>query len=170
MGAKKYISLLAGKLTQVAATIISTGVANDGDLVALDTTGKLDMSVMPVGIGADVKVLECTEGLNAGVYVNIYDSGGGVEKVRLADNSNSRVAHGFVKTVYTTGQMATVYFEGGNSDLSSLTPGSRYYLGAAGAATATPPAAPAAQIHQFLGVAVSTTEINTDIDDVIVLA
>jgi hypothetical protein len=168
MAAKSYITLLAGKLKYLAATVISTGVANDGDIVALDSTGKLDPSVLPVGVGPDVKVAEASENLGAGAYVNFWNDGG-VTKVRLADNSNSRDAHGFVLDSFTTGQMATVYFEGPNTDLASLTPGSRYYLGAAGAVTATPPSAPSAQIHQFLGISVDTTTINTDIDDCIVL-
>lgn len=166
MAAKKYIALIAGKLKQVAATVTSTGAPNDGDLVALDSTGKLDPSVLPVGVGPDVKVVECSENLSPGQYVNIYDDGG-TEKCRLADNTNGRDAHGFVKASFTTGQNATVYFEGPNDDLSGLTAGTRYYLGAAGAATATPPSAPTAQIHQFLGVGIDANTINTDIDDCI---
>lgn len=166
MAAKKYIQLLNGKLAQKQATVVSTGVANDGDIPALDSTGKLDVSVLPTGVGPDVVILAATENLAAGSYVNIWDDAG-TAKARLADNSNSRDAHGFVKDAVTSGSNATVYFEGGNDDLSGLTPGARYYLGTAGAATVTPPVAPAAQISQLVGVAINTTTINTDIDDCI---
>jgi hypothetical protein len=43
------------------------------------------------------------------------------------------------------------------------------YLGTAGNPTHTVPATPGSVIHQFLGIAISATEINTDIEDAIVL-
>lgn len=166
MAAKKYIELNAGKLKQKQATIISTGAPNDGDLVALDSTGKLDPTVLPIGVGPDVAVLLASENIGAGKYVNIWDDAG-TPKARLADNSNGRDAHGFLKDAVTSGNNATVYFEGPNDDLSGLTPGARQYLGTAGGVTETPPVSPAANISQFVGIAVSATVINTDIDDCI---
>lgn len=163
--AKKYIELLNGKLATKEATVISTGVSNAGDIPALDSTGKLDATVLPVGVGPDVKALVATEDLTTGDYVNIWNDGG-VEKVRLADFSNGRDAHGFVKAAFLTGATAIVYFEGPNDGLSGLTPGARYYLDTAGGATVTPKTT---GIHQFLGIAVDVNTINTDIDDCIVL-
>ena len=121
---------------------------------------------MPVGISPDVKAMVASEGLNAGSYINIY-SNAGVQNARLADASNDRPAHGFVKNAFLTGETASIYFEGANDDLAGLTVGARYYLGTAGLATITPRTA--AGLHQFLGIAISTTEINTDIDDEIVI-
>ncbi len=169
MAAKKFLRNVAGKITEIVATVISTGAANDGDIPALDSTGRLDVSVLPVGVGPDVKVVLASEALVAGDYVNIYNNGG-TPNVRKADNSNSREAHGFVKTAVSNGANATVYFEGPNDALSSLTVGARYFLNTAGAVTTTAPSAPAAQISQLVGIAVDATTINTDIDDVIVLA
>jgi hypothetical protein len=166
--ADKYQTLQGGREKMIEATVVSTGVSQAGDIVALGADGKLDESVLPLGIAADVKVLEATEALTAGKYVNIWNDGG-VEKVRLADATNDRPAHGFVKDAFSIGQNATVYFEGGNSDLSGITAGTRYYLGAAGAATATVPALPTVVIHQFLGVGIDATTVNTDIADEIVL-
>jgi hypothetical protein len=168
--ADKLIQLVNGKLTQVEATVSSTGAPNAGDAVALDGSGKLDVSVLPVGVGPNVKVLLASENIAAGRYVNIYDNTG-TPNVRLADNSNSREAHGYLKDAVTSGGNATVYFEGTNDDLSGLTPGARQYLSTAGQATATPPTfGGGAQISQLVGLAVSATEIDTDIDDVVVLA
>jgi hypothetical protein len=170
MAAKKYLGLIAGKITQVVATIVSAGAGNDGDLVALDSSGKLDVSVLPTGVGPNVKVILASENIGAGKYVNIYDDAG-TTKVRLADNSNSRETHGFLLDAVTSGNNATVYFEGTNNDLSGLTSGARQFLGTAGGVTATPPTlAGGAQISQLVGTAISTTEIDTDIDDLIVLA
>lgn len=171
MAAKTFTRLENGKLKSQKAIISSTGAANDGDLIALDSTGRIDPSVLPVGVGPDIKVIEATEALNAGDYVNIFNDGG-TEKVRLADNSNSRDAHGFVKDAASIAANASVYFEGPNDDLSGLTPGQRVYLGTAGQIISVPldPNTEGGKIHQFLGIAIDATTVNTDIDDCILLA
>jgi hypothetical protein len=168
--ADKPIQLVNGKLTQVEGTVVSAGAGNAGDIPALDSSGKLDVSVLPTGVGPNVKVILASENIGAGKYINIYDNAG-TENVRLADNSNSREAHGFLLDAVTSGNNATVYFEGTNNDLSGLTPGARQYLGTAGGVTATPPTfGGGAQISQLVGIAISPTEIDTDIDDCVVLA
>lgn len=163
--AQKFITLVTGRESLKEATVTSAGAGNAGDIPALDSTGKLDLTVMPVGIAPDVKVMEATEALNAGSYVNIYNASG-TQKCRLADKTSDRPAHGFVKDAVLSAANATIYFEGSNDDLSALTPGTRMYLGTAGAATATPASS---GIHQFLGIAISATEINTDIAEEIVI-
>lgn len=168
--ADKPIQLVNGKLTQVEGTVVSAGAGNAGDIPALDSNGKLDVSVLPTGVGPNVKVILASENIGAGKYVNIYDNAG-TPNVRLADNSNSREAHGFVKDAVTSGNNATVYFEGTNDDLSGLTIGSRQFLATAGGVTATPPTfGGGAQISQLVGTSISATEIDTDIDDCVVLA
>lgn len=168
--ADKPIQLVNGKLTEVEGTVVSVGAGDAGNIPALDSNGKLDVSVLPTGVGPNVKVILASENIGAGKYVNIYDNAG-TPNVRLADNSNSREAHGFVKDAVTSGNNATVYFEGTNDDLSGLTIGSRQFLGTAGGVTATPPTfAGGAQISQLVGTAISATEIDTDIDDCVVLA
>jgi hypothetical protein len=159
--AQKFKTLQNGRDALKEASVVSSGVANAGDIPALDSTGRLDPSVLPVGIGADVKVMEATEDLAAGQYVNIFLSGG-IQKARLADASNDRPAHGFVKEAFLTGASATIYFEGANDDLASLTIGARYYLQTGGAVSSSPRTT---GLHQFVGIAISATEINTDIDD-----
>ena len=167
--ADKYQTLdtTTGKRKLVEGTVTSTGVAQAGDIVALDAAGKLDISLLPVGVAADVKLVTVSTGvtLAAGDYVNFWDNTG--EEVRLADHSNNRPAHGFVLAGYTAGQTATVYFEGANTALSGLTPGARQYLDTNGDATETPKTT---GLHQLLGVAISATEINTDIQDCITIS
>lgn len=170
MPAKKYLSHAAGRLQEVQATVTSAGAGDDGKILALDATGKLDNSVMPVGIGADTATIAASENLAAGDYVNIWDSTGA--KVRKADAATSgKEANGFVLAAVTSGANATVYFEGQNTQKTGLTPGARQYLSAAtpGATTATPPAA-AGNVVQLLGVAVSATSISTEIEDGLILA
>ncbi len=167
--ADKNIQLVSGKLTEVEATVVSAGAGNAGEVVALDSTGRLDNSVLPVGVGADTKIIEASENIGAGKYVNIFDDAG-TAKIRLASNDSGRDAHGFLKDAVLSAANGTVFFEGPNDDLTGLTIGARYYLSTAGGVTATPPTSPGATISQFVGIAVSATEINTDIDDCGVLA
>jgi hypothetical protein len=168
--AQKPLQLVNGKITQVEATVVSAGAGDAGEVVALDSTGKIDVSVLPVGVGPNVKVILASENIGAGKYINIFDDAG-TPKVRLADNSNSREAHGFLLDAVVAAANATVYFEGTNNDLSGLTAGARQFLGTAGGVTATPPTfAGGATISQLVGSAISATEIDTDIDDCIVLA
>lgn len=172
MAAKSFLRLVAGKIQAIQAVVVSAGAANDGDVIALDATGRIDNSVLPVGVGPDVSQIEVEDasGLSAGDYVNVFDNGG-TTKVRLADNSNGRGAHGFVKASFADAATATVYFEGPNTDLSGLVAGTRIFLGTAGDVISTPlaPITDTGKISQLLGVAMSPTEVNTDIDDCIQL-
>jgi hypothetical protein len=168
--ADKYIYNNQGTLAEKEATVVSTGPGDAGKIVALDATGRLDSSVMPVGIGADVKVLLAAENLAAGDFVNIFNDGG-VAKVRKADATTvGKEANGFVLSAVTAGGYATVYFEGTNNQLSGLTPGLMYFLSTvAGSVTSTPPSG-SGNIVQKVGRALSATEINFEPSDPIVLA
>lgn len=168
MAANKYQTLVGGRDTLVAATQASTGASNANQIVALDESGKLDVTLLPVGVGPDVATILASEALVAGDYVNIYNNAG-TPNVRKADATNDRPAHGFVRDAVSMSANAVVYFEGPNDDRSGLTPGSRYYLAASGGVTATAPATPTYVISQFVGIAVDATTINTDIDDEVVL-
>ena len=169
--ADRYQTLDNGCKKLTEATTASTGVAEAGDIIALDGTGKIDISLLPNGIGADVKVLEAFENIDAGDFVNIFDDGG-TPKIRKADNSNDREADGFVLNAISAAATGTVYFEGGNTALAGLTPGDRYYLSTAGDVTSTPvdpDVAAAGTLHQYLGKASSSTEICVEMDDKVVL-
>jgi hypothetical protein len=170
MAAKKYLSHAAGRIQEVQATVTSAGAGDDGKIVALDATGKLDNSVMPAGIGADTALIAASENLAAGDFVNVWNSAG--VKVRKADASVSgKEAHGFVLSAVTSGNNATVYFEGTNTQVTGKTVGARQYLSAAtpGATVETAPSA-SGNVVQFLGVATSATTLATEMEDGIILA
>lgn len=169
MAANKYIALVSGRLRETAATVTSSGAGDDGKIVALNSSGRLDNSVMPVGIGEDTKVLPATENLSAGNLVNIW-SNAGTFGVRKADATVAgKEAHGFVLTSVTSGQDASVYLEGTITGLTGLSSG-RYYLSTtAGEATPVPPTASGAVV-QYIGSAVSATEITFEPADGVILA
>ena len=165
----KYIALVNGQLAQKEASATSTGASDAGKIPALAGDGRLDPSVMPTGVGADLTVRPATEALAAGDLVNLYDASG-TPSARKADASNGRRAHGFVKDAVTSGANASVYLEGTISGKTGLTAGAPAYLAAtAGALTATPPAT-AGQIVQEVGVAISATEVTFEPQSPITLA
>lgn len=169
--ADKYLYNNQGQITEKEATVTSSGSADAGKIVALDSTGRLDNSVMPVGVGADTATIAASEALAAGDFVNIWNDAG-TAKVRKADASTSgKEANGFVLSAVTSGNNATVYFEGSNTQLSGLTPGTIYFLSDAtpGGVTTTAPSG-TGKIVQKVGRSTSATTINFEPSDPIVLA
>lgn len=158
------INATSGREQLVTALETTTGAPDANKIIQTTTDGKIHLSLMPVGIGPDTTVVLASEDLSAGDYVNIWNDAG-TPKARLADASNTRPAHGYVKSAFLTSANATVYFEGANDGQTGLTPGARYFLGTAGNATITVPVSPASNLHQFLGIAINATTINTDIAD-----
>ena len=170
--ADKYISFdrTTGRLKEKEATVTSSGASDAGKIVALGSDGKLDSSVMPAGYGEATISLPAYEDLSAGDFVNIFDDGG-TTKVRKADASSNKPAHGYVLDSVTSGNNVTVHFDGHNTQLTGLTPGKYYFLSATtpGGVSDTPPNT-AGHIAQRLGVAISDTTIDVEIDDPIELA
>lgn len=169
MAAKKFLRLIAGRITEIAGIVTSAGAGNDGDFPVLDATGKLSTTMMPVGVVADNKSVVSSESLTAGDLVNIWDSTG--IKVRKADaTAVGKEADGFVLAGVTAPAEALVYFEGTNNVLSGLTLGARYYLNTvAGGVVATTPPTGSGNVVQYIGRAISTTELTFEPTDGVVL-
>ena len=169
MAAKKLLRLIGGVITDVMGVQTSAGAANAGDIVALDDTGRLDNSMMPVGIGADTASITASEGLAAGDWVNIWNDTG-TAKVRKADATTAgKEVHGFVLSAVTSGNPATVYFEGTNTQVTGQTPGPVYLQTTAGTGGTTIPSA-SGNVVQQIGVAVSATAVNFERNAPVVLA
>lgn len=108
MAAPRYQTLVTGVKRLIAAITTSAGAADAEKIVATNTTGRLDDSIMnaaetgasivvkskadgtldpslmPTGIGADTASIVASEALAAGDFVNVW-SDVGVAKVRKAD-------------------------------------------------------------------------------------
>lgn len=167
--ADKYQSLINGRETMVEATVESLGASSAGEILALDNFGKISISVLPTGVGPSVQVVEASENLDAGDFVNIFDDVG-TAKVRKASSDNDRRAVGYVLEATTAPATATVYFEGRNDQLTGLTAGQRIYLDTAGNIQTTAPSLAGGDvIHQYLGKALSATTMDVEIADEIVL-
>lgn len=168
--AKKYLKQNVGALTEVEATVISAGAGNAGDIPALDTTGKLDNSVMPVGAATETDQITATEALSAGDFVNIYGATG--VKCRKADATTAdKEANGFVLAAVLLNATATVFrISQTNTQLTGMTPGKKQFLATtAGGRTEIAPSA-SGNVVQQLGIAKSATELIFAPNDPIVLA
>jgi hypothetical protein len=154
----KYITNNAGQLTEVATITTSAGAGDSGKIVGLDSAGKFDVSVMPVGIGADTATITASEALVAGDFVNIWNSTGA--KVRKADATTAgKEAHGFVLAAVSNGAAATVYFEGTNTQVTGLTAGKLFLSTTPGQAVSTAPSA-SGNVVQVVGFATAPTAMN----------
>lgn len=169
--AQKFFRNLAGIQTELEALVTSVGVGSAGQIVATDSTGKLDISLMPVGVGAEVSIIATSESLTAGNFVNIHNSSGA--KIRKADaTALGKEAVGFVLANVTAPANATVYpVSNKNTALSALTVGAKYWLSTTpGGVTDTAPSG-SGNVVQLLGIAESATEmIFTNLGGIYVLA
>lgn len=125
-----------------------------GSLSVTGSLGVLGSSLVTSGSGFYVASLTASEALSAGDYVNI--SVGGVRKA--SSDNQARQAHGFVNAAYSSTNPVTVLQSGLNNYVSGLTAGSRYFLSASGAESATPTTR-TGSISQEIGVAISPTAI-----------
>lgn len=169
MPASKFLALVSGRIREVIATVTSSGAADDGKIVALDNTGRLDNSVMPVGIGTETKNIQASENLAAGDLVNIWDSAGEFRARKADATTVGKEAHGFVLTNITSGNTANVFLEGTITGLSGLTPGRKYLSTTPGQSTSTAPST-SGNVVQGVGVAVSATELTFEPTEGVVLA
>lgn len=157
--AQKFMSLISGVKTMIEAITSSAGAGDAGKIIGLDGTGKLPVSMLPTGVGAETKIVPASEDLADGDFVNIwYDTD--TVKARKADASSpGKQADGFVMASVTSGQNATVYLEGTNSHVTGYTGGDSIYLSATpGQGTVTAPST-TGYICQQIGISLSSTEI-----------
>lgn len=154
----KFLENNGGQIREVQPVTTSAGAADASKLAQLDATGKWDITLMPSGIGVPTVSLTASETLAAGDVVNVWNDSG-TAKVRKADCSNGRRAHGYVLSGASSNTSATVYVQDNLTGLSGLTPGAAYYLSTTGAISTTAPTT-SGQISQEIGTAISTTVIS----------
>lgn len=167
--ADKYIALLTGMEQEVEGTVTGGTAGQAGKIPALDATGRIDPTLMPVGIVADTYSGTAFETLSAASPFVYVRPDGQVANASAASGGNPTI--GFVLANVATAGTALVYFEGRVTGLSGLTVGTRYYLSdtTPGGLTATPVSG-TGKLHQYLGRAVSATTLAFEADDHIVRA
>lgn len=166
--ADKYVYNNAGTLTERVALTTSAGAGDAGKIPGLDASGRIDLSMMPTGLGPDTATITASEALAAGDLINVWNSTGA--KARKADATVAgKDAHGFVLSAVASSAIATVYFEGTNTQVTGLTPGVQFLSATPGAATGAAPSAPG-NVVQRVGFATSPTALNFQSNVPVVLA
>lgn len=152
----KFLKVGATGVAEEATVATSAGAGDSGKVPNLDSSGKIDISFMPTGVGGDTQTLTAGETLSAGNLVYVNGSG----SVLKADASAaSKEAVGFVLAGITNAASGTVYFGSGViTGLTGLTAGSAYYLSDStpGGVTTTVPSG-SGKIVQRVGRAISST-------------
>jgi hypothetical protein len=143
-----------GTLDPTVVNASATGGA--GKIVQYGSDGRLSKAVMPAGYEQTGILYVAAEALAAGDSVNVHTAGG-LAKVRKADASTNKEAHGFVDQAYTNGATGVmVLSQGVNTNASGLTPGARVYQSSTpGLATTALPSDTA--MWQVIGQAVDAT-------------
>jgi hypothetical protein len=156
MSGDLYLKNNAGRISEQAAVQTSSGVANAGNIAALDSSGHFDITLLPTSVGAETISLPASENLTAGNLVNIW-SNAEVTSLRKADATTAgKEADGYVTANVTSGQNGTIYLEGVNAALTGLTIGIIYFLDTiAGGVTSTAPSA-SGNVNQTVGKATAT--------------
>jgi hypothetical protein len=157
MAVPKFIQNVLGRLKETAAVTTSTA----DSIPALDGTGRLNINMMPVGVGASTQSLVTSENLASGDFVNIYNNTG-TPTARKADaTTNGKPAHGFVLAATTSPASATVYLGGINTavTVAATNAGAYVWLNTtAGGFTLTAPST-AGNLVQILGTVTAANTI-----------
>lgn len=166
--ADKYISLGANGAQEVEATTSSAGASSAGKIPALDTGGRLDQSMMPVGVTPDTHTGTAFEAIAAGAFVYVRSDG---QVANASAAAGGTAADGFVLAASASGANAVVYFEGRNTARTGMTAGTPYFLSdsVAGSITATAPTG-VGKLYQIVGKAVTATAMTTEMSAPVIRA
>jgi len=169
----KFIKINSVGSFEEEETAAVGGASSANKVPALDGDGKLELTMMPSGIGADTDEIVTSEIIAAGDFVNIWNDGGTAKVRRASADVIGKRAHGFVLSGFASGATALVYYEGPNNQVSGLTPGATYFLDHANPGKVIVAASlsfTSGHIVQEVGVVVNATKINVEISKPIVRA
>lgn len=159
MPIQRVVQFLNNKYQEYVAKDVSAGVGDAGHLVALNSFGQIDNTMMPTGILAEVGTALASEALTAGNFVQVYNNAG-VPNVRRADASTvGKQANAFVLSSFASGATATVYVAGINNAVTGQVAGPVFLGTTPGGVQTTAPTV-AGQVAQQLGEAISATAIS----------
>jgi hypothetical protein len=109
-------------------TLLNAATTGNNKVLMTNGSGQIDTSVLPTGVGPDTASVVTSENIGAGSLVNIYNNAG-TSTCRKADaTAEGKETSGFVLATTTSGQNATVYFEGRITGLSGMTPGAYQFM------------------------------------------
>jgi len=161
MATKKFLKIGSTGLPSEEGALTTSAGAGDADkIVQTNSSGVLDITLMPAGIGANTRTVTAGETLAAGDLIYIAAAG---TAFKADANAEGKEAIGFVLAGISSAATGTAYFGSQTiSGLSGLTVGSRYFLSNAtpgGIALYSALTFATADIVQEVGRALSTTEL-----------
>lgn len=162
MAVQKFLTwanAAGNQIKEILALVVSTGSSDAGKVVATGADGRLDMTLMPTGIGASTTSAVASEALDAGAQVNIYDNAGVITARNANSTDGTKLSHGFVLSAVASGSTATIYLDGEDTGLTGLTTGSEYFLSTTSGAIATTPPSSSGNVVQSVGYAISPTTL-----------
>lgn len=164
----KFLAWITGRLTEVQPITTSAGAGDASKMIQTDSNGLLDASLMPSGITADQITANANGTISAKDLVYM-EAAGTIARASGAAAGNQ--AMGWATSSVTTGQPVTMQLEGKISGLTGLTAGSRYYLSdvTPGGLLIAPGPSGSGKLAQYVGSALSTTVLNFEPDDAVLL-
>lgn len=166
----KYLKLSLGDTVEETSLPSSAGTSSAGRIPELDPSGRLDMTMMPVGVGLDVTFTTAGEALSAGDFV-YFDTQG--RALRADATTVTKAAQGFTTTGVIMGANVNIYYNESNTGVTGLTPGISYFLsGLNPGKMVTSDSLPigTGKIIQRLGFAQTATSLHSAIKTPIILA
>lgn len=161
----KFFDWINGKLQLITPGVISAGAGDAAKMFQTDSNGKWDQSLMPSGIAPDQKTANANGTISAKDMIYMEAAG---TWARASAASGGNEATAWAVNGASTGQPVTGQDEGIIGGFAGLTPGAAYYLSDAtpgGIMIAPGPVtALTGKIGQYVGSALSATELNFEPD------
>jgi hypothetical protein len=155
----KYLAVGTNNIpTETTPNTTSAGSADANKLVALNSSGLIDTSMLPT---SSAVTRTASEAISAGALISEWNNSGTIN-VRNADNSTYKPAHGYAPSAISSSGSGSVYLFNGPAitGLTGLTVGGECFLGTAGAITQTAPAQGSGSLLQKVGVAATATSMD----------
>lgn len=147
-----FLDAHPGGVTIASESEARAGTNDTRMMTPLKTKQAIDEFASQAGIAT-----EAGEDLTAGDFVYIYGDAGVTKSMKASPDGEHTI--GFVLESVLAGESVSVISVGVNPNLSGLTPGTRYYLGASGGVTTSQPDARSGDLFQLLGMAISSTSL-----------
>lgn len=166
--ADKYLKrdATSGQIQEVEATDVSAGAGDAGEVVALNSNGLIDASMLA---NANV-MITATAGVNLAAGDLVYIDSSGEVQLATAGAMAPFAACGFVLAAVTATNPADVFFEGIIPGFMGLTVGGRVYLDTTAGGITQTPLTGSGELHQYVGKALSASTVLFEPDDAILLA
>lgn len=166
----KYFDWITGKATLVLPVTTSAGAGDATKMAQLDSNGKWDQSLMPAGLTPDQKTANANGAISARDLCYV-EAAGTIARASAASGGFESI--GWATAAALSGAPVTIQMEGIIAGLSGLTPGSAYYLSdvTPGALMIAPGPTTSltGKLGQFIGTALSATELTFEPERAVVL-